>query len=409
VLVAAGTFLGVAISHGFWQSHPTTVSQTQPAAGSGSGSSGSGSSPFGNGGSGSGSSPSGNGSGSNGSPFGGSQSGGAPASSGSGAPSDVSAIASSVDPALVDINLTLGQSGQAAATGIVISSSGLVLTNNHVADGATAISATDIGNGRTYSATVLGYDVSKDVALIQLQGASGLATARLGDSSGVTVGQAVVGIGNAGGVGGTPSAAGGSVVALNQQLTANDEGSGTSEQLSGMIETNADIQPGDSGGPLVNTAGQVIGMDTAGGSSGNSFSSATTAGFAVPVNTAMSLVTQIENGQASATVHVGATAFLGIEIAPSAGQGGFGFGGQSGSSGAGVTIAGVVSGTAAAQAGLAAGDTLVSIDGQTIDSPTTLTSLLGGYQPGDKVTIGWTDTAGGQHTSTVTLTSGPAH
>ena len=314
LVVAAATFIGVAISHDFWQSHPTTVSQTQPAGGSGSG--GSGSSPFGNSGAGSGGLPAGNGGGSGGFPFGASQSGGSSVSSGSGAPSNVSAIAARVDPALVDINLMLGQSGQAAATGIVLSPSGLVLTNNHVVDGATAISATDIGNGRTYSATVLGYDSSQDVALIQLQGASGLTTAPLGDSSKVTVGQAVVAIGNAGGVGGTPSAAGGSVVALNQQLTANDEGSGTSEQLSGMMQTNADIQPGDSGGPLVNATGQVIGMDTAGGSSGNSLSSATTAGFAVPGNTAMSLVTQIENHQASAVVHIGATAFLGIEIAP---------------------------------------------------------------------------------------------
>ncbi len=320
-------------------------------------------------------------------------------------------ITAKVDPALVDINLTLDdQSAEAAATGIVLSPSGLVLTNNHVVNGATTIRATDLGNGRTYTATVLGYDVSRDVALIQLQGASGLRTAQLGDSSAAAVGQAVVAIGNAGGLGGTPRAANGSVVALNQSIAASDSLDGTSEQLAGLIQTDANIQPGDSGGPLVDTAGQVIGMDTA-ASSGLAFNSPAgqVEGFAIPIETAMAVVSRIEGGEASTSVHIGATAFLGVEIAPSAGQGGFGFGGPSGSSSAGVTIAGVASGTAAAQAGLAPGDTIVSIDGQTIDSPTTLTSVLGGYQPGDKVTIGWTDTSGGQHTSTVTLASGPAH
>ncbi len=382
LLVATAAFLGVAISHDFWQSHVSTASQTQPAAGSGSGSAsvgnaggsgstGTGGLPFGNtGGSGAGGSSSGSG------------------SAGSGASPDVTSIASAVDPALVDINVTLGyQSGRAAATGIVLSSSGLVLTNNHVVSGATSLSATDVGNGQTYSATVLGYDRSHDIALIQLQGASGLKTAQLGDSSKVTVGDAVVALGNAGGAGGTPSAAAGSLVALDQQITAGDQGSGDSEQLTGMIQTDANIQPGDSGGPLVNTDGQVIGIDTAGGSSGDSFSSAQTTGFAVPVNTAMAIVDQIQSHTASATVHIGATAFLGVELDSSGAQGGFGsggFGGQSGATSSGATIAGVLSGSPAAQAGLAAGDTIVSVDGQAVDSPTTLSSLLSPHHPGDQ-------------------------
>jgi S1-C subfamily serine protease len=305
----------------------------------------------------------------------------------------------------VDINVTLGdQSTQAAATGILLTSSGLVLTNNHVIDGATPIRATDLGNGHTYSATVVGYDRSHDIAVIQLSGASGLKTARLGDSAAVTVGQAVVAIGNAGGVGGTPSAAGGSVVALRQQITASDGGS-SSEQLSGLIQTNADIQPGDSGGPLVNAAGQVIGMDTA--ASGNySFSSAAGQGFAIPVNTAAVIVTQIQNHGSSATVHIGPTAFLGVELQP-ADQGGLS--GGSGSPSSGALVAGVLSGTPAARAGLTAGNTIVSVDRQSVDSPAALTTLLTRYQPGDKVTIGWTDSAGAQHTTTVQLASGPAH
>ena len=164
-----------------------------------------------------------------------------------------SQIANKVDPGLVDIVSTLGdQNAEAAGTGMVVTSSGEVLTNNHVIDGATSIKATDIGNGRTYTAKVVGYDKSDDVAVIQLQGASGLTTVSFGDSSQVAVGQSVVALGNAGGTGGTPSVATGTVTALNQSITASDEGSGSSENLTGMIETNANIQPGDSGGSLVN-------------------------------------------------------------------------------------------------------------------------------------------------------------
>jgi S1-C subfamily serine protease len=398
LLLAAGAFLGAAVSHNFWQTRTTTVSSLQPSGGSGP--SGSADSPSGNG-SGSGSS------GANGFPFGGSGSGGSSSGSASGSSGDLSSVTSKVDPALVDINVTNGYQGaQGAATGIVLSSSGLVLTNNHVVDGATSISATDVGNGQTYSSTVVGYDRSHDIAVIQLQGASGLKTAQIADSSTLAVGDSVVAIGNAGGAGGTPSAAAGSVVALDQQITAGDQSTGSAEQLSGLIATDADIQPGDSGGPLVNTAGQVIGVDTAGSSNSDPFGqTATAAGFAVPSSTAMSIVSQIQNQRASATVHIGANAFLGVELDGSAGQGGLG--GQSVSS-SGAVLAGVLSGSPAAQAGLTTGDMIVSVDDQAVDSATALSSLLGTHHPGDNVTIGWLDQSGAQQSSTVQLASGPA-
>src|ERR1700761_6564895 len=185
-----------------------------------------------------------------------------------------SQIASKVDPGLVDVKATLGDQGATSlGTGIVLTSTGEILTNNHVINGATSVSVTDIGNGQTYKATVVGYDESQDIAVLQLSGASGLTTANLGNSSSVTVGDTVTGIGNAGGKGGTPSVASGSVVALDQAITASDESSGTSENLTGLIESNADIQPGDSGGPLVNSSGQIVGVDTA-ASSGYQFSGA---------------------------------------------------------------------------------------------------------------------------------------
>ena len=333
-----------------------------------------------------------------------------------------SQIANRVSPGLVDVTSTLGYAGATAmGTGIVLTSNGEVLTNNHVINGATSVSVTDIGNGKTYKATVVGYDASHDIAVLQLSGASGLTTATTGDSSTVHVGDKVVGIGNAGGKGGTPSSVAGTVTALNQSITASDEGSSSSEQLSGLIETNADIQAGDSGGPLVNSHGQVIGVDTAassgssdpfggfGGSgdngSSNSGQQTTTQAFAIPINTALSIANQIESGHASTTVHIGTTAFLGVEIAPT-GQQGSGSFGSSGSSG--VQIAGVQSGTPAANAGLSQGDVITSVAGQSVNSGTDIQRVLASHHPGDKISISWTDPYGQSHTATVTLAAGPA-
>jgi S1-C subfamily serine protease len=345
-----------------------------------------------------------------------------------------SQIASRVDPGLVDVTSTLGYQGATAkGTGIVLTSNGEVLTNNHVVNGATSVSVTDIGNGKTYKATVVGYNQSHDVAVLQLSGASGLTTATTGNSSTVKVGDDVVGLGNAGGAGGTPSVAAGTVTALNQSITASDEGSGSSEQLSGLIQTNANIQPGDSGGPLVNSYGQIIGMDTAASSSGspvgngsggsgngfggfgsgfggsdngsgsgsdngssNSGQASSTQGFAIPIDTALSIASQIEAGQASSTVHIGATAFLGLEIASSDQQ-----------DSSGVALAGTASGTPAAAAGLGQGDVITSLGGQSVSTGTDIQNIMVGHHPGDTISIGWTDASGQSHTATVTLASGP--
>src|SRR5262249_60192418 len=122
---------------------------------------------------------------------------------------------------LGDVNRRFAtQAGAGAGTGIGVSWNGEVLTNNHVIDGATRITATDVGNGRTYEATVVGYAPSHDIAVLQLKGASGLTTATLGASSKLSVGDPVVGVGNAGGVGGTPTYAGGQITAPNQSITA---------------------------------------------------------------------------------------------------------------------------------------------------------------------------------------------
>jgi S1-C subfamily serine protease len=303
----------------------------------------------------------------------------------------------------VDIDTTLGYNDEeAAGTGIVLTSNGEILTNNHVIDGATSISVTDVGNGKTYSATVVGYDTTQDVAVLQLNAASGLTTASI-DTSTVSVGETVVGIGNAGGTGGTPSAAGGTVTAVDQSITASDEGDGSSEQLSGLIETNADIQAGDSGGSLVNSAGEVVGMDTA-ASSGYSFQSTGGSsgyqGFAIPIGEATTLAKEIEAGSSSSTIHIGTTAFLGVEISTAA----TGYGNTVSS---GATVAGVITDSPAQEAGLATGDVITSVNGNAVDSATALTGLLEPDKPGATVTIGWTNASGLTQTATVTLSSGP--
>jgi S1-C subfamily serine protease len=347
-------------------------------------------------------------------------------------PLSASQIAQRVDPALVDVVSTEGDQGAVAAgTGIVLTSNGTVLTNNHVIRGATSIKVTDVGNGRSYTAKVVGYDATKDVAVIQLQNASGLTTANLGDSSSVQSGDSVTALGNAGGKGGTPSVATGKVTALNQGITASDDGSGAnSEQLTGLIETNADIQPGDSGGALVNSYGQVIGMNTA-ASSGTQFQSASgqsaVQAYAIPIDKAESIAKQIEAGQGSSTVHIGTTAFLGIESdgsssgSGSGNSGGFGqgdgsgfggFGDGSGTNGSGtssgVTIAGALSGSPAANAGLTGGDTITSVGGQAVSSATDIQQILVKYHAGDKISVSWVDQSGQSQTATVTLASGPA-
>jgi len=232
-------------------------------------------------------------------------------------------IAKEVDPGLVDINTGISyQDAKAAGTGMILTSNGLVLTNNHVIEAATSITVRDIATNKTYKATVLGYDVNKDVAVLKLENASGLTPVTLGNSSDVSLKEEIVGIGNAGGTGGTPSYVAGTVVAKNQSITAqSDENLSGSEKLSGLIETNAPIQPGDSGGPLVTLTGKVVGMDTAANSSGGGYSfgnSATpaTQAYSIPINAAIAVAKAIENGNATASIHIGPTAILGIEVDP---------------------------------------------------------------------------------------------
>jgi S1-C subfamily serine protease len=357
---------------------------------------------------------------------------------GSGSASGEQAIFNKVEPGLVTVNSTIQYQGeQGRGTGMVINPDGLVLTNNHVIEDSTRLSATVVATGKTYPARVLGYDTTGDVALIKLEGASGLRVVQPGNSADVKVGDPVLAMGDAEGQG-TIVPAAGRVTALNQTITASDSG-GTisSETLHGMIETNADIVSGDSGGPLVNASGRVIGMDTA-GSGGGGFSfpqQQQQAGFAIPINTALAVARQIAAGKASSTVTIGYPPFIGIYVAqgsdPSPADqdqqqqqsnpfGGFG-GGQgcytsdsdlAAPSGiapvsSGTLVIGVICGSPAQAAGITAGSVITAIDGRAVGAPDSLTAIMAGHHPGQTISVTWVSPSGQRTTSSVRLAAGP--
>jgi S1-C subfamily serine protease len=313
--------------------------------------------------------------------------------SGSG-PLDTQSIAARVSPAVVDITASFPD-GLAAGSGMVITSSGEVLTNNHVVDGADLIEAQIGGSGPTHQVRVLGTDPNDDVALLQIEGVSGLATVRTGDSSKVSVGDPVVALGNALGRQGPPSASQGRVTGLERTITATDDSGENAETLTGLIEVDANVVPGDSGGPLVDGAGRVIGMDTAASSRRFRFRSGTAQGFAIPIATAMSVVQQLRSSGVPSSPPSGPTALLGVVARDAADSVG----------GPGALVVQVQPGSAADGAGIVAGDVIVSLDGRDVPSAAALRAAIRAHRPGDRVQVGWVDPSGQEQSATVSLTA----
>jgi S1-C subfamily serine protease len=322
---------------------------------------------------------------------------------------DVSAIAAKVDPAVVDITTQLG-----AGTGMILTPTGEVLTNNHVVSGATDITARIDGKGRTYRVEVLGVDPPADVALVQLIGASGLPTVHLGTSTGLLIGDQVVAIGNALDLSGPPTVTQGIVSALGRSISANDP-TGPSEDLSGLIQTDAPINPGNSGGPLVNAAAQVIGMNTA-AANGSAAQSATDIGFAIPVDTAAAIVRQIQSGRAGPAIVLGEHGLIGVEVltvaeadGPNglAGTPAFYYSGYTAPVKSGAVVAEVGPDLPAAGAGIQVGDVIVSFAGHPVATPVQLTQLIDRYHPYDRVPLAWVDPSGRRHSGAVTLAISP--
>ena len=301
--------------------------------------------------------------------------------------------ATRLESGIVVIKTRLGyQASAAAGTGMVLTSAGEVLTNNHVIRGATSIKIVVPNTGRTYTARVIGYDVADDVAVLQAVGASNMSTVTT-SSSAVAVGAAVTAIGNAGGTGKLSSASG-AITHLRESVVVGDD-SGGAVRLKGMIGINASVIPGDSGGPLMNSSGEVIGMDTAGTVGATFRSTDATQAYAIPITRALSIVKKVESGTASTRVHLGKTAFMGIQVA----------GGERGVTGA--VVAGVTSGTPAAAAGLDEGDVITAVNGYRTSTAGALTTLLLTKTPGEKITITYSDQYGAGHSTKLVLASGP--
>ena len=318
---------------------------------------------------------------------------------------NVTQIIAKVAPAIVDINTVVQTStgtGAAAGTGMIVTSSGEVLTNNHVVDGSISISVTIAGKIGSYNAHVIGVSPTADVALIQIEGVSDLPTVTIADSSSVKVGDQVVALGNALGEGGAPTVTQGQVTAVDQTITAS-EGNGHSETLNGMIESDATISPGDSGGAIVNSAGQVIGMITAGQAQG--FRATTSAiGYAISSDNALAVVNQVRSGQATADVVIGPVGYMGISVRDLDSQLAAQYGLNLSS---GALVWTVQSGSPAELAGITRLSVITKVGGTSIDSTDTLGKTLHGYHPGANVSVTWIDQGGASHTKSLTLVSGP--
>ncbi|MDQ7993328.1 MAG: S1C family serine protease [Propionicimonas sp.] len=278
-------------------------------------------------------------------------------------------------------------SGTAAGTGMVLSADGKVLTNYHVVAGSEALQVTVADNGDTYEATVLGFDQSKDVALLQLKDASGLATVTIDDDQ-VKVGDEVTAVGNAGGESKLVEAPG-KVTDLDESLTVNSDSPwGSQEDLKGVIETTAGAVPGHSGGPMFDSESEVMGMTTAGSTEANR-------SYAVPIADALEVVRTVEAGHDAGTVRVGPAGYLGIVV------------GETGRNGA--TITDVVADGPADKVGITVGSTLTEVGGTRIGRNTNLATVIRALEPGEEVTVTWLTPRGEQKQARATLGASPVN
>ena len=270
-------------------------------------------------------------------------------------------------------------------TGMIITSSGEVVTNNHVIAGATTITVTLYGQTKALPATLIDTDPTDDVALLKITGASGLPTVHYGNSDQIQVGDSVIAIGNALGLSqGTPTVTQGIISAKGRTVQAGDAATGTTETLTSMLQTDAAINPGNSGGPLVDSKGQVVGMNTAVAASATGGGQAQNIGFAIPSNKITQLLPDLRNrsigsGSGQQPGYMGVSL---VTVTPSIQQAD----GLTPSSGA--LVVDVVSGSPAASAGIQQGDVIVSLNGKTIVSADQLATAIEADHAGDSVTLG---------------------
>jgi len=291
---------------------------------------------------------------------------------------------------VVTIVSDLYYSGQASAagTGMILTSGGEILTNNHVVAGSTTIEVTVESTGESYAADVVGTDATNDIAVLKLVDAPKLKTATFSEDA-AEVGDSITDVGNAEGTGDLVAATG-TVTDLDESITVKNELTGEPVDLEGLIELDADVVSGDSGGPVFNDQGKVVGIATAASSGSRDIT-----GYAIPIETALEVAEQIQSGDSSDTVVIGTPAFLGVSIAATQGT-------------TGVTLEGVVEGLPAAAAGLVAGDTITAINDTATLTPGQLSASIASFRPGDVVRVTYADASGVIQSLPVTLGEGPA-
>jgi S1-C subfamily serine protease len=343
------------------------------------------------------------------------------------------AVRARIDPSVVDVTAMLTYDDETASgTGFVVNSAAeLILTNNHVVRDATSVAVTVPATGRTYAARIVGVDLAADIAVLAISPVTRLPGAPLGDSAGVGVGMPVISFGNQAGAGGSPTVAPGVISGTGRTIQADDGASGFTETLHNMLATTARIEPGDSGGPLADSAGTVIGVDTAAGTGG------TATGYAIPIRTAIAAERQIAAGHRDPGISLGVGGFLGAIVRPGtasspAEQRAAELGGGAASAAgpvpsscvttpdgaavpasvaparAGALVIGVLCGTGAATAGIAAGDVITAAGGRRVASPNALSAIVSGGRPGSIMSVTWVSTRGIARTSRVRLSPAPA-
>jgi putative serine protease PepD len=323
--------------------------------------------------------------------------GAGPVSAVSGTVVDWSEVAQAVQPSVVAIS-SRSQQGSGQGSGVLLDGSGRVLTNNHVVAGAGTSLSVTLSDGRSFDAEVVGTDPTTDLAVIAMKGATDLTPARLGDSESVQVGAPVMALGNPLGLAGTVTT--GIVSALDRPVSTSNQsqgsGSGGETVVTNAIQTDAAVNPGNSGGALVDATGRVIGVPSSIASLGQSTGGQPGSiglGFAIPINEAKSIADQlIADGNADHP-------FLGVSLRDGAVT-------QGAAKRPAAQIQSFEPGKPAEQAGIKAGDAVLAVDGESVNSKESLVAQVRERQVGDQIEL--TIVRGGQEQKiSVTLTQKP--
>jgi putative serine protease PepD len=300
----------------------------------------------------------------------------------------IAKAAAAIAPSVVTITNTTEDGGD-TGTGIIVSSDGEIITNNHVVEGSTDLKVRLAGATDAVKATILSTDPGNDLALIKLVNASGLTAATFADPASIAVGDTVVAVGYALALDGGPSVTSGIVSALNRTLTDSDGA------LDGLVQTDAAISSGNSGGPLINLNGQVIGVNTAVYNGGGQ-TSANNIGFAIGVAEVQRVVKILRADATGSNSNSARTqGYLGISL------------GDRTDGGSGAVITEVQADSPADKAGLKVKDIVIAINGTTVTGQGSLIAVIRDASPGDKVTL-TIDRDGVKKTLNATLVARPA-